>query len=326
MTHHLVVLLLTVALAMASSASAQPAGKIPQIGVLFLGSENADITQAGRAFREGLRDLGWLEGRNVGVRLKFANLGHERLGGLATELVQERVDVIVAVGTVSTLAARRATSSIPIVMAGVGDPVGTGLVKDLARPEANITGVSLLTVDLTGKRLELIKEAVPKVSQVGVLYAEAPSSLIVVKHMQALAPRFGIQIRTTIFSGVGSVPDRMSELRSWGAQALIVPPTPVVDEARGPIAEAAIKHRIPTMFAFREYVEAGGFMSYGPDFSVQQRRAARYVDLILKGARAGDLPIEQPTHLELVINRGTARALGVTIPPAVLLRADRVIE
>jgi putative ABC transport system substrate-binding protein len=306
-------------------ADAQAVAK-PQVGALFLGSEHADISQAGRAFREGLRELGWIEGQNLALSLKFANGDRERLAVLAGELVREKVDVIVAVGTVATQAARRETARIPIVMAGVGDPVGTGLVKNLGRPEANVTGVSLLNVELSGKRLELLKDVVPKLARVGVLYAEAPSSLASLKQIQAEAPRLGLEIRTSVFRDPQSVTDRIAEVRAAGAQALVVLPSPIVDETRAVIAEAATRHRLPTMCAFGEYVDAGSLMSYGSDFSVQQRRAARYVDLILKGARPAELPVEQPTHFELALNLRTARALGLTIPPSLLLRADRVIQ
>jgi putative ABC transport system substrate-binding protein len=319
-------MLLVVSSGMSPPAHAQSGGKTAQVGVLSLGSEGGGPTEGVRAFREALRELGWIEGQNVAVRIKFANLREERLAPLAAELVQEKVDVIVTIGTLAAAAARRATKTIPIVMAGAGDPVGGGLVKSLSRPEGNVTGVSLLLVELAGKRLELLKEVVPGFSRVGVLYAEAPSSLASVKQMQAIAPGLGLQFRTAVFRGIAAVPDQIAELRAGGAQALLVLPNPIVDEARAVIVDAAVKHRLPTMAAFREYVEAGGLMSYGADREFHHRRAARYVDLILKGAKPGELPIEQPTNVDLAINRKTATALGLTIPPSILLRADRVIE
>ena len=307
-------------------AKAQSGGKTAQIGVLSLGTEGGDPTEGARAFREALRELGWVEGQNVVVRIKFANLRHERLAPLAAELVQEKVDVIVTMGTQATVAAGRATKAIPIVMTGAGDPIGSGLVKSLSHPEGNITGTSLLILELGGKRLELLKAVVPGLSRIGVLHAEVPTSHAGVNQMQAIAPRLGLQLRPAAFRGVATVPDQIAELRAAGVQALLVQPNPVVDEARGAIAEAAVRHRLPSMFAFREYVEAGGLMSYGASREFHRRRAARYVDLILKGAKPGELPIEQPTAVELAINSKTAKALGLTIPPSILLRADRVIE
>lgn len=316
------VLLLTLPVSLAAQAPPRPL----QVGVLLLGTENADITEGGRAFREGLRELGWIEGQNLVVSLKFANRETARLAALARELVRDKVDLIAAFGTVSALAVRRETVSIPIVMAGVGDPVGAGLVKNLARPEANLTGVSLLNVELSGKRLGLLREVVPKLTRVGVLYAEGPAALASLKQLESTAPKLGVDLKTAIFRDARSVPDRVAELRAAGVQAILVVPSPVIDETRAVIAQAAMQHRLPTISAFRQYADAGGLMSYGSDLDGVQRRAARYAALILKGARPGELPVEQPTHLELTVNLKTAQALGVTVPPSMLVRADRVIQ
>ena len=307
----------------AVEVAAQPGATTRQIGVLALSSEAGGLTGAAVAFREGLRELGWIEGQSVGLRLKFANVSQEQLARLANDLVLDKVDVIVALGTDASLAARRATTTIPIVMAGVGDPIRTGLVTNRARPGGNITGVSLILLELGGKRLELLRQIVPRLSRVAHLHVEPWGRSA---SMQTEAGRLGVELHPYAFQGPATVADRFSEMRAAGAQAVIIGSNPVIDEARGMLAELALKHRLPTMCSLREYVEAGALVSYGPDLGIQQRRAARYVDLILKGARAGDLPVEQPIHLELVVNRRTAKALGITIPPAVLLRADRVIE
>jgi putative ABC transport system substrate-binding protein len=313
---------LSAVLAAAAGALAQGA-RTAQVGVLALSSETGSLTGAAVSFREGLRELGWTEGQNVGLRLRFANVSQEQLSRMANELVQDRVDVIVALGTDASLAARRATTTIPIVMAGVGDPIRTGLVTNLARPGGNITGVSLILLELGGKRLELLRQIVPGLSRAAHLHLEGagPSD-----SLRAEALRLGVGLQRFVFQGPATAADRFSEMRAAGAQAVIIGSNPVIDEARGMLAELALKHRLPTMCNLREYVEAGALVSYGPDLGIQQRRAARYVDLILKGARPGDLLIEQPSQLELVVNRRTAKALALTIPPTVLLRADRVIE
>jgi putative ABC transport system substrate-binding protein len=252
---------------------------------------------------------------------------------MAEELVREKVDLIVAVATLPTRAAQRATTSIPIVMAGTSDPVAAGFVKNLARPDGNITGTSLLqNTELFGKRLELLKEAVPNLVRVAVLAystsAVARSTLSQIQaDLQAEASRIGMDVRAaTPFRGIAALPAQFTQIRAARVGALVVSPGPPIDEARSKIAELALKERLPTVCAFREYVEAGGLMSYGANLGAAHRRAAAYVDRILKGARPADLPVEQATTFELVINSKTAKALGLTIPQSLLVRADEVIQ
>src|SRR2546426_10561565 len=297
--------------------------KMPRVGVLLFDTESLGLSQRARYLVEGLRELGWIDGGNIALKFKFAALSEERLGSLAEELVSEKVDLIVAVASLPTRAAQRATRTIPIVMAGTSDPVGAGFVTNLAKPEANITGTSLLNnPELGGKRLELLKEAVPGLVRVAVLYNPSPSLRSVIPEIQAAASRIGLEMRLTGFRGGDALPDQFAEIRATRAGALAVSPSPPIDEARARIAELALKQRLPTVFALREYLEAGGLMSYGSNLSAGHRRAAYFVDKILKGAKPADLPVEQPTKFELVINLKTAKALGLTIPPSVLGRAD----
>jgi putative ABC transport system substrate-binding protein len=307
-------------------ALTQSSTRVPQVGLLAIGSDAHDVSARGRFVREALQERGWIDGQNVSMRVKLAHHSRERLAALAAELVQEKVDVIVTIGTDATLAARRATSGIPIVMAGAGDPIGTGLVKNLARPEGNVTGVSLLLVELADKRLQLLREVLPKLARLGVLHGDGAAALAGLRRTQALATKLGLELRPTVFRGVESVAERVAELKAAGGEALLVFSSPIIDEARATIAEAALRQRLPTMCAFSMFPDAGALMSYGVDLNGQQRRAARYVDQLLRGARPGDLPVEQPNEIELVVNARAARELGVTLPPSVLVRADRIIQ
>ena len=321
-------------LAVSPTADAQAPGKLPKVGLLSLGMSEADASRR-VAFREGLRNLGWIEGQNILFESRVAP-GHldrkyasEELGPLATELVQQHVDVIVAFGTAPSQAARQATATTPIVMAAAENPVGLGLVASLARPAGNVTGVTLdvFGQDLNAKRLELFKETLPGVSRVAVSYTQTRTyhgeQLI---RMEALAPALGIEIRRVGLMGVEDLDRIFAKLQRDRVGAVRIQSDPVTDEWCGRIAELAIKYHLATMFDSRTYVEAGGLMSYGPSLADIHRRAATYVDKILKGAKPGDLPIEQPTTFELVINVKTAKALGLTIPQSVLIRADAVIQ
>ena len=302
------------------TVEARQAARVPQVGVLLLDSEARGLSQRARDLVEGLRELGWTDGQNIALRFKFAALDEARLDPLAEELVRQKVDLIVAVASLPTRAAQRATRTIPIVMAGTSDPIGSGFVTNLSRPEGNITGTSLLSTELWGKRLELLKEMVPGLSRVAVLYKSLNPEV------QTAASRLGLVLRLVNFRSVGTLPGQFAEIRAERVGALVVSPSPPIDEARAKIAELAVRHRLPAVFALREYVEAGGPLSYGANLGTQHRRAAFYVDKILKGAKPGDLPVEQPMKFELVINLKTAKALGLTIPQSLLVRADEIIQ
>jgi ABC-type uncharacterized transport system substrate-binding protein len=321
------------------AADAQSQGKSPKIGLLLVGTLETDASRHAAAFREGLRELGWVEGQNILLEYRYApgNLFRARqrddLVPLAVELAQQKVDAVVAFGTMASLAAREATTTIPIVMAAAQNPVGSGLVANLARPGGNVTGVTLdvLDQDLDAKRLQLVKEALPKVSRVAVSYTlgneDSPDHQRQISRMEAVAPALGIELRSVaIGAAVEDLERTFVALRRSRVGAFRIQSDPVSDQWSGRIAELAIKHHLPTMFDLRTYVEAGGLMSYAPSLAEVHRRAAAYVDKILKGAKPGDLPVEQPTKFELVINLKTAKALGLTIPQSVLLRADEVIQ
>jgi putative tryptophan/tyrosine transport system substrate-binding protein len=307
------------------AAEAQPpSGRMSRIGVLMnLYSPDADPPQA---FRQGLRDLGYVEGRNVVVEWRYQLGRDNRLPTLATELVRLKPDVIVADATTAVRAAMQATSTIPIVMASSADAVATGLVSNLGRPGNNVTGVTILLAETSTKRLQLLKEAVPKVSRVAVLWDPLlPWHPAMVTKLEAAAPSMRLQTIAISVRSREDFGDAFAEIARARADALFVSETMTATAIRQ-IVDFAAKNRQPTMFMNRDYVVAGGLMSYAPDFSDAFRNAAQYVDKILKGARPGDLPVEQPTKFELIINLKTAKALKLTIPPSVLARADQVIE
>jgi putative ABC transport system substrate-binding protein len=305
------------------AADAQPAGKNPRIGILRPGSPPDPLLDA---FRQGLRELGYDEGRNISIEYRWAEGRDDRLPGLAADLVRLKVDVIVAGGG-AVEAASRATRVIPIVMPiGAGDPVKLGLVTSLARPGGNVTGLTSLSGELPGKWMELLKETLPRLSRVAVLWDPAgdPGQ---VKTSEAAARSLGVRLHVLKVDRTGGFEPAFAEARKNDAGALIVLGSPFFYVHRARLVELAAKHRLPAIYAQREFVQgSGGLMSYGTDYHHQFRRAATYVDKILKGAKPGDLPIEQPTKFELVLNRKTARALGLTIPPSVLARADEIIE
>ncbi len=310
-------------------AEAQPAGKIARIG--YLATNLRGSPQASHeAFVEELRGLGYVEGRNVVIEYRDAEGKDERLAALAAELVALNVDVIVAAaGTLAALAAREATRILPIVFIAVGAPVTSGLVTGLARPGGNATGLSAVSPDLASKWLELLKQAVPGVSRVAFLRqpgALGDADKDVLKQAEVAARALGVRFQLVEARGTADFDGVFSELTNARAGGLVVLSTPMFSSERTRLVDLAARHRLPTMFSFRSYVDAGGLMSYGPNVADLFRRAATFVDKILKGAKPVDLPVEQPTKFELVINLKTAKALGLTIPPSLLQRADQVIE
>jgi putative ABC transport system substrate-binding protein len=281
------------------------------------------------AFRQGLRELGYVEGQNIVLEYRWAHGKAERLPDLATELVRLKVDFIIAASTPAVLAARQATLTVPIVMAGgVADPVAQGLAASLARPGGNITGVNLLAgSEIGGKYLEIFKEAVPRLSRVSVLWNPGnPSHPLLVKEMEAAARVLGIRLHPTEARTPDDYDSAFSAMTRAGADGVFIMTDPNAFLHRKRLADLAAKSRLPSMHSLIEPVEAGGLLAYAANFPDVARRAATYVDKIVKGAKPGDLPIEQPTKFELVINLKTARALGLTVPPSLLQRADQVIE
>jgi ABC-type uncharacterized transport system substrate-binding protein len=277
-------------------------------------------------FVEALRELGLVEGKNVTFERRYADDRLDRLPELAAELVHLHVDVIVTVGTLAPLAAKRATTKIPIVMVNAGDPLGSGVVTSLARPGGNVTGLSLMAPDLGGKRLELLKEVLPQISRVGILWnAENPYSALVFKVTEGAVPNLGIQLHSIEVRSPNDIDSGLSTAKQL-LDALIVVEDPLTFGQRKRIADFAASNKLPAIYGMREYVAVGGFMSYGTNNADLYRRAAGYVDKILKGAKPADLPVQQPTKFELVINLKTARALGLTVPPSLLALADEVIE
>ena len=310
---------------LASFAQQKPA-KVARIG--FLGAASASgFASRVEALRAGLRDLGYVEGKNILIEFRWADGKYERLPGLAAELVQLKVDVIMAATTPAVQAAQRATTTIPIVFAAVGDPVGRGFIASLSRPGGNTTGLSNINVDLSSKYLELLRVAVPKLSRVTVLVRPGhPSHPNFLKQVQAAAKTTGVNVSPVQASTASQIEAALGAMTRERAGALIVLPDSLFLTQVRRIAELAAKNRLPTMFGTWEGPEAGGLMSYAQNPVEQFRRAATFVDNILKGAKPADLPVEQSTRFELVINLKTAKAIGLTIPQDLLFRADKVIE
>ena len=307
------------------AAEAQPTGKVYRIGYLAIASPTASGPSMD-AFRQGLREFGWVEGQNVSIEYRFADGETARLPGLAAELVRLNVDLIFAVSSPPAKAAQRATDSVPIVFSGVADAIGVGLVPRLARPGGNITGFTTSNVELSGKRLELLREAVPNLTHVAVFVNPTnPQARGFRRETTAAAVPLGLTLEFIDVADPGQLPKAFAAITSQ-AQALLILPDPVIGTgmAQVRIAELALEIRLPTMERSRRFADVGGLMGYGTN--LQEREAARYVDRILRGAKPGDLPVQQPTKFELVINLKTAKALGLTIPPSLLLRADQVIE
>ena len=319
-------LLITVLLTTLASAQAQQPGRIPRIGFLLPYSPGTDVRV--EAFRQGLLELGYVEGQNVAIEYRWADGRFEQLPDLAADLVRLKVDVIVAVVTQASRAAKQATSEIPIVMVGVSDPVGSGLVASLARPGANITGTSSMTAEVVGKQLELLKETLHKISRVAVLWNPANPIFQAIqrKETEVAARALGMHLRILEARDPHDIERAFAAMASERPRALLVLGDPVFSSHRQRIADLAADGRLPAVSGTSEFVDAGGLMAYGPSFAAMYRRAAYYVVRILKRTKPADLPIEQPTKFELVINLKTAKQIGITIPPNILARADKVIR
>jgi len=321
-------LLIALALASFRLADAQQLEKIPRIGYLSTSDDPKTPGPSIEAFRQGLRDLGYIEGKNILVEYRYAEGKRDRIPGFVAELVQLKVDVLVSPVSPAIRAAKQATKTIPIVMVVSTDPVAAGFVDSLARPGGNITGLSALTRDLSGKRLELFREAVPRISSVGVLRdTQGPLSATAFKDYEAAARALRIPLQALEVRGPNPDLEGAFQAATNGRiSAMITMTNLVLSRYRKRIADLAIKNRLPSMFEVRYYVDAGGLMSYAADDADNYRRAATYVDKILKGAKPADLPVEQPMKFEFVINLKTAKALNLTIPQSVLYRADKVIK
>ena len=307
------------------AARAQQMANLPAVGFLGAGSPaTADVWLS--AFMSRLRELGWIEGRNINVDVRWAEGRNDRSADIAAEFVRLKVDVIVTYSSEHTQIAKQATSTIPIVFALAADPVGSGLVANLARPGGNLTGLSAQNVDLTGKRFELLREIVPGLRRLAVLFnGNNPTSTIEIDIVRTAASPLGIEVSPSAILGAEDIAPAIARIAKQ-ADALFVVGEPLTFTHRTRINTLALAARLPTNYPTRGYVEVGGLMSYGPNFSASFRRAADYVHRILLGAKPGDLPVEQPTRYDLVVNLTTAKALGLTIPEAFLLRADEVIE
>jgi len=301
--------------------------RVYRIGILSGGTRQATRQQFD-AFENGLRELNYAVGKNVILDYRFAEGKFERLPTLAAELVRSNPDILVAHTTPGSLAAKSATQKIPIVMVGIADPISVGLVSSLARPSGNITGITNITAELAGKRLELLKEIVPRVSQVAVfINPDDANAQIQIKNAESAALALGIRLHPVIpMRSVDDVDRAFTLAVKEGAGAAIRMVDPMSSATRARTAELTLKHRLPVIYAFRQDAEAGSLVAYGTNLPDQFRRAATYVDKILKGTSPADLPVEQPTTFELAINLKTAKALGITIPQTVLIRADKVIE
>jgi putative ABC transport system substrate-binding protein len=328
-------LALTVGLAVAVLVSpfpgaAQQPVKIARIGYLATDLAAGDPRYR-EAFLQGLRDLGYVEGRNVVIEYRDAKGKPERFPALAAELVTMKVDVIVSTGgTAGTLAARQATTTVPIVFTAVGDPVADGLVKSLAQPGGNVTGLSVVSTELVAKWLELLKEAVPRISLVAFLWRRDSipdqTKRDILRAADVAAGALRVRLQVVEVRGPEDFNRAFSEMTRAHADALALLATPLFTAERRRLAELAAKNRLPTVSSFRDFADAGGLMSYGPSLADLHRRAATYVDKILKGAKPSELPVEQPTKFDLVINLKTAKALGLRIPPSLLTRADEILE
>jgi len=324
--------LVTAVLLLAAAAGCPPvdaaqAPKIAKIGLLNP-STPAAAAHLTEAFRQGLRELGYVEGKTFVLELRYGEARAERIAELARELVTLKVDVIVTATDLAIAAVKQQTQTIPIVMANSTDPVGTGFVASLARPGGNVTGNSTIVPELSGKRLELLKETVSGLSQVAFLWnPDIRGAVLDYNQTEGAARSLRLQLQSVEAPRAGDLDRAFSAVTKGGAQALIVSAlNPVAFANRGQIASFAQRNRLPSMYGQREFVDAGGLMSYGPSNADLWRRAATFVDKILKGRKPADLPVEQPTRFELVVNMKTAKALGITFPPSIMVRADQVIQ
>jgi len=315
-----------VLLAAPLAVEAQQAGKVHRIGMLETTSMALNAANI-EAFRQGLRELGYVEGRNYIIEYRSADGRSERFPDLAAELVRQKVDVILTRGTPAVMAAKSATGTIPVVMAASSDPVLSGVVASLARPGGNITGLSSIVHEVSGKRLELIREVVPGVSRIAVLFIMSNAAeALQWKETEIAASSLRVQVQLLDVRKAGDFGRAFDAAIKQRAGALVVGLDTLTQTNHQPIVDLAAKHRLPAIYGAREFVDAGGLMGYGVSYPDLYRRAATYVDKILKGAKPADLPVEQPTKFDLVINLKTAKALGLTIPPSLLARADQVIE
>ena len=314
--------LVLAAVASAPVAEAQPGGRVYRVGILA-GEASAGI----QSFRQALRDSGYIEGRNLVIEARYDKGHPERLPALAADLVRLKVDVIFASSSTYVHAAKQATGSIPIVFAVHNDPVGTGDVASLAHPGGNITGTTQMATDLSAKQLELLREAIPGVTRLGVLWnPTTPSHAPALKETEAAARALGVRLSKLQAENGSELERAFATAARERVEAVFVMTSPMAVQERGRLVSLAARHRIPTMHTRRLFVEVGGLLAYGTDLLDLHRRAAGYVDKILRGAKPANLPVEQPTRFELVINLKTAKALGLTIPQSVLLRADHLIE
>jgi len=313
-------------LALSHSVEAQQPTKVSRIGFIIGASAFGSKVRTD-AFRQGLRELGYVEGKNIVVEYRYAEGKPDSLVALAAELVLLKVDVIVTSGGAPTRAAKQATVTIPIVMAQDNDPIGNGFVASLARPGGNITGLSSVAAELSGKRLEFLKEIVPKLSRVAVLWTSTnPGNAQALRETELAAAAFGLKLHALDIVNPRDIESAFRAAGKGRPDAVIVLASLVLNSQRTQVADLAVKNRLPAIYYALEWVEDGGLMSYGVSYTDLYRRAATYVDRILKGAKPADLPVEQPTKFELVINLKTAKQIGLTIPPNVLARADRVIK
>jgi putative ABC transport system substrate-binding protein len=319
-------LIFTLWFAAIAPAQAQQKKRIPRIGYLAAVSATADAPRM-QAFRQGLRDLGYVEGQNIIIDYRHLDRDFEQLPGLAAELLASNIDVLVAVTTNAALAAKRSTTTIPVVFMGVTDPIAAGLAESLARPGGNSTGITNMAAILTGKRLELLKEALPKVTRVAVLWdPKAPGSIPQWTESQAPARKLQLQLHSMEVSSVEQYGDAFGSAAKARSSAVWVTLNPLANSNQRLIAELAIKSRLPSICARSDYADNGCLIAYGPGYDTEGKDGARYVDRILKGAKPAELPIEQPTKFELVINLKTAKRIGVALPEVLLNQADRLIQ
>lgn len=321
-------LIILVLAAPLGTAAAQSREKMPRVGYISPGSSSDPLRlRRFEAFQEGMRELGYVEGRNISFEARWAGDTYERYPALAADLVRLKVDVIVALGGAATQAAQRATRTIPIVMSAATDPLASGLISSLAHPGGNVTGTSMMSPDLVGKQLELLKEVAPKVSRVALLWNPTnPGSAPQLREAQAVARVLGVRLQTLDARSPHEIDRAFVAMAKEQAGALVVLADAIFINQRRQIADLAAKSHLPAIYGMRDFAEVGGLVVYSAHLLNLHRRAASFVDKILRGSRPGDLPVEQPTTLELVINMKTARQLGLNIPPSLLARADHIIE
>ena len=321
----IVVLLVVLALASFRLAEAQQPKKVPRIGILFASTPSANAERI-EAFLQGLRERGYVEGKDILIEQRYADGNLDRLAELAGDLVHLKLDVIVSASSIGNRSFKKATNTIPIVMTNDTDPIGNKLVASLARPGGNITGLSILAPELSGKRLELLKEIVPKLSRVAVLRTRNQTTARTLREMELVAAALKVQLQYLDVQGPKDIETAFREAIKGRADGMLPLNNPILNSQRKQLVNLAIRSRLPAIYPVPEYVQDGGLMSYAPNYVDLYRRAATYVDKILKGAKPAELPVEQPTKFELVINLKTAKQIGLTILPTVLYQADKIIK